>query len=68
MNNGDRVKVKDESSDMVGELGRITLVREDSCDVLLDCHKKRVGRGVGKFELYFHKNELELLERSSNIN
>lgn len=58
---GDRVKVTNQSSSMVGEFGTITRVHE-GYDVLLDSDNSKTGRGGGKFELYFHKDELELLK------
>lgn len=58
---GDKVKVTNQSSGMVGEIGTVTRVHE-GYDVLLDSDKNKVGRGGRKFELYFHKDELELLK------
>lgn len=55
---GDRVRVRNQSSSMFDELGTVTRVHE-GYDVLLDSDKSKVGRGSGKFELYFHKDELE---------
>ena len=58
MNLGDRVRITNQSSDFVDELGTITAVHY-GVDVLLDSDKHKKGRGGGKFELYFHKDELE---------
>lgn len=57
---GDRVIITNPYSGFVSELGTITAVHY-GVDVLLDSDRNKRGRGGGKFELYFSKEELEVI-------
>lgn len=60
MSIGDRVRVINGYSGMVGEIGTVIRVHE-GCDVLLDSDNQEKVIDMAKFELYFDENELELL-------
>lgn len=60
MMHGDRVRITNPDSGFVNEVGTITAVHY-GVDVLLDSDKNKKGRGGGRFELYFSKEELEVI-------